>query len=121
MLSRRSFITRAAVFVAGVRLAIEGAVIDLGTPEAHAEVQPCVESTGLRIDPDTLEFEFLSENGWIGTGHALIPWVAPGFELMKAHPDDALTYRQFHAQVVNGTLTRSWKKAAMPKAEAPMT
>lgn len=83
MFTRRSFIARSLAFVAGVRLAIEGAVIDLGAPQAIAEVKPAVETTGLRIDPDTLEFEFLSENRWIRTGHALIPWAVPGYELMK--------------------------------------
>lgn len=81
MLNRRSFIARAAAFVAGVRLAIEGAVIDLATPEAHAEVQPCVESTGLRIDPDTLHFEFQSENFvWEDTGPVLKRWMPAGYE-----------------------------------------
>jgi hypothetical protein len=115
MVTRRSFIARAAAFVAGVRLAIEGAVVDLATPEAHAEVKPAVETTGLRIDPDTLEFEFLSETGWVGTGHALHEWKPEGYEKMPDDPIERQTILNFQAAIGNGALTRSWKQAARPK------
>lgn len=117
MISRRSFIARAAAFVAGVRLAIEGAVVDLAAPEAYSQVKPAVETTGLRIDPDTLDFEFLGENGWENTGHALKPWTPPGCDPTEHVLRNELNIRKFQAEIANGTLTRSWKKASMPKED----
>lgn len=120
MLSRRSFIGRslvtAAAFVAGVRLAIEGAVVDLATPEAHAEVQPCVESTGLRIDPDTLHFEFRTESGWEDTGPVLKRWMPQEYKDcdLSLEPIDIKGFQQ---GLVNGALAESWKVAACPKKD----
>jgi hypothetical protein len=122
MITRRSFIARAAAFVAGVRLAIEGAVVDFAAPESFAQVKPAMETTGMRIDPDTLEFEYLSETGWINTGPALEarPVVAlPGEEdIPLPHPAGASwEIRSALTRIQNGSLTRCWKKASMPKQE----
>jgi hypothetical protein len=118
VLSRRTFIARAAAFVAGVRLALDGALAEFVAPEAHAEVKPAVETTWLRVDPDTLEFEYLSENGWVNTGHAMQPWMSAGYDVDLPFPlAKEAAIQNFRADIANGSLTRCWKKAAMPKKE----
>lgn len=117
MINRRTFIARAAAFVAGVRLAIEGAVCDFAAPEVHAEnIRPAVETSGLRINPETLDFEFQTETGWFNTGNALKKWTPPGSEGQEFElaPIDA---EGFLTGVVNGCLVESWKVTARPKKE----
>lgn len=120
-MTRRSFIARAAAWsasvVAGVRLAIEGSVVDLGSTEAFAEVKPAVETSGMRINPETLHFEFQSEHGWEDLGHALVKAEAIDYEEVQdpVHEHNLLAYRK---SIQNDSLTRCFVKAARPKKEA---
>lgn len=122
MINRRTFIARtivsAAAFVAGVRLAIEGAVVDFAAPESTTEnIRPAVEAFGMRIDPETLAFLFVGAEGiWVNTGSALEKWTPPGYEGQEFElaPIDAEGFRK---GIVNGCLVESWKVTARPKKD----
>lgn len=121
MINRRTFIARSvlwsAAFVAGVRLAIEGACVDFAAPESTTEnIRPAVEASGLRINPETLDFEFQTATGWYNTGKILEKWVPAGSEGQEFEltPIDAEGFRK---GIVNGCLVESWKVTARPKKD----
>jgi hypothetical protein len=116
MLNRRSFLARAAAFVAGVRLAIEGAILEPLVDAAPVNERKTEQHGDLFLDHDTLEMYIHDGNRWLNTGPALQAWdnvpvVANGFI-----GSSGVTKAEVESQIAEG-VSKAWKKTGGLKAE----
>lgn len=118
MLTRRSFIARAAAFVAGVRLAIEGAVLEPLLDAAPINERTIEQPGEMRLDHDTLEMYLNDGNGWVNTGPAWQQWdrvlVVPNGFIGSS----GTTRPELENAIAVGVL-KPWKRALV-KPQAPV-